>query len=597
MMIGDAAWCIESRSQHRNNRKASVMNWYKYRLMYRGRDDDSQRNDLHRFGKLFQQYIVDMYAKMESSRLGYVRLNQKKMRSDLYSGVMDAMRLGDNDMREVGRRTVLPSSFYGGPRHMQQLYQDAMSIVRRFGKPDLFVTFTCNPSWPEIQEALLEGQSAPDRPDIVVRVFKLKLKELLHDLTKQHVLGKVIAHVHTVEFQKRGLPHAHILLILDQDHKPRNGADCDDIVNAELPDADKYPEARATVSKSMMHGLCGVTHPQSPCMKDGVCTKGFPKTFVNETIVNEDGYPQYRRRQNPNDYVIRNGAMLDNRWVVPHNVYLCTKYDAHTNVEICSSILSIKYVYKYVYKGHDRAAVAVSTTSNNNNAQEDADEIRQYLDSRHVSASEGCWRLFSFSLHKEFPAHQRLAIHLENEQLVTFNEDADPTIVASRAHETTLTAWFQYNRDHPNDTEAHETLYPDFPERFVHLDDSRSWKIRERGHGGTIGRIYNVSPREVEKYHLRLLLYHVPGAKGFRDLRIVNGDEPPTYQAAARLLGLLSGQQEWHECLEQASHYQMPYAMRQLFAIILHFAHPKIRLSYGYSIATYLLKTFAKLLA
>lgn len=231
-------------------------------------------------------------------------------------------------------------------------------------------------------------------------------------------------------------------------------------------------------------------------------------------------------------------------------------------------------MYKYVYKGHNRAAVAVSTTTNNANAQEDADEIRQYLDSRYVSASEGCWRLFSFSLHKEFPAHQRLAIHHENEQLVTFHEDADPAVVADRAHETTLTAWFQYNRDHPNDTEAHQTLYPDFPERFVFLDDSRRWKIRERGHGGTIGRVYNVTPREVEKYHLRLLLYHVPGAKDFRDLRIVNGDEQPTYQAAARLLGLLSGQQEWNDCLEQATHYQMPYAMRQLFAIILAFCSP-----------------------
>ena len=55
----------------------------------------------------------------------------------------------------VGRRVVLPSSFTGGPRYMCQLYQDAMAIVRKKGKPDLFITFTCNPKWPEIAEGLL----------------------------------------------------------------------------------------------------------------------------------------------------------------------------------------------------------------------------------------------------------------------------------------------------------------------------------------------------------------------------------------------------------------------------------------------------------
>lgn len=97
---------------------------------------------------------------------------------------------------------------------MHQMYQDAMAIVRRFGKPDLFITFTCNPKWPDIERNLLSGQTSTDRPDLVARVFHLKLKELLKDITVKNVFGKVIAVVYTIEFQKRGLPHAHILLIL-----------------------------------------------------------------------------------------------------------------------------------------------------------------------------------------------------------------------------------------------------------------------------------------------------------------------------------------------------------------------------------------------
>ncbi|KAG2217964.1 hypothetical protein INT45_001398 [Circinella minor] len=113
-------------------------------------DNNEEQNDLHRFGKLFQQYITDMYAKVESERLNYIRSNQDKLRSDLYKSVADAVNLSDNDMANVGKRVILPSSFIGGPRHMQQLYQDAMSIVQCFGKPDIFVTMTTNPRWHEI---------------------------------------------------------------------------------------------------------------------------------------------------------------------------------------------------------------------------------------------------------------------------------------------------------------------------------------------------------------------------------------------------------------------------------------------------------------
>jgi hypothetical protein len=97
---------------------------------------------------------------------------------------------------------------------MTQNYQDAMSIVRKFGKPDLFVTFTCNPKWREIEASLLYGQLPQDRPDIVAKVFKQKLDALVNDINKNHIFGVPVAHVHVIEFQKRGLPHAHILIIL-----------------------------------------------------------------------------------------------------------------------------------------------------------------------------------------------------------------------------------------------------------------------------------------------------------------------------------------------------------------------------------------------
>lgn len=65
-----------------------------------------------------------------------------------------------------------------------------MTLVRKFGKPDYFITFTCNPKWPEIQSALHHGEQPSDRPDICARVFKLKLNALMDDLTKKGCLGQ-----------------------------------------------------------------------------------------------------------------------------------------------------------------------------------------------------------------------------------------------------------------------------------------------------------------------------------------------------------------------------------------------------------------------
>ena len=92
-----------------------------------------------------------------------------------------------------------------------------MAVVSQRGRPDLFITFTCNPKWPEIQGALQPGEVAEDRFDIATRIFKLKLKALQNDicpgLGQKGIFGRCVGRVHCIEFQKRGLPHAHLLII------------------------------------------------------------------------------------------------------------------------------------------------------------------------------------------------------------------------------------------------------------------------------------------------------------------------------------------------------------------------------------------------
>ena len=113
------------------------------------------------------------YRLMVRSSLSYIKFNQRQIRSDLYSGLADALSSGDTDAGELGRSIILPSSYTGSPRQMFELYQDAMGIVRKYGKPDLFITFTCNPQWEEITSGLLLNQKASDPPDLIVRVFRI----------------------------------------------------------------------------------------------------------------------------------------------------------------------------------------------------------------------------------------------------------------------------------------------------------------------------------------------------------------------------------------------------------------------------------------
>ena len=219
---------------------------------------------------------------------------------------------------------------------MVQLYQDAMAIVRKFGRPDLFVTFTINPKWPDIQVELMAGQTAQDRPDLVSRVFQLKLSAL-HEEIKNGLFGSLAAQLWVIEFQKRGLPHAHILVILNASSKMSTPEEYDSIVSAELPDEGRHPEAYETVIKCMVHGPCGVENRNAPCMKDGKCTKHYPRAFMQETLCDEGGYPVYRRRNDGRSVIVR-GRSVDNRWIVPHNLYLATKYNAHINVEVCLNL-------------------------------------------------------------------------------------------------------------------------------------------------------------------------------------------------------------------------------------------------------------------
>ncbi|KAM3016834.1 hypothetical protein FF2_000799 [Malus domestica] len=209
------------------------------------------------------------------------------------------------------------------PHDMHQRYQDAMALVQKYEKSDIFLTMTCNPSWDEITSELFPCQTPQDGPDLLTRIFRSKYEHLKKDIYNTRVLGKTIAHVHVIEFQKWGLPHCHMLIILEESNKLNTPDDYDRIVKVEIPYREEEPELYNIVLKHMIHGPCRALNPNSPCMKNGSCKKAFPKQFFEVTVQGNDCYPVYMRC-NDGRYVALDQNIeveIDNKWVVPSHGY------------------------------------------------------------------------------------------------------------------------------------------------------------------------------------------------------------------------------------------------------------------------------------
>ena len=302
--------------------------------------------------------------------------------------------------------------------------------------------------WPEIQSALHPGERSSDRPDLCARVFKLKLDSLMDDLMKKDVLGKVIAHNMTIEWQKRGLTHAHILLIMHGADKPRTPELIDKIVSAELPDKTKNPRLFDVVSSNMIHGPCGNMNLNCSCMKgEGLerkCSKNFPMSESINTFIPHDSFTKYQRRlpANGGESFARNGFQVDNSWVVPHNPFLLLKYNAHVNFEVVHSVQAVKYLYKYINKGPDRIMVSVTEEE-----PQERNEVQEFVNARYISASEAFWRLYEFPIHSIYPPVDKLPLHLPGEQSILFQDGEAGAALERGPPGTKLTAYFQLNQD------------------------------------------------------------------------------------------------------------------------------------------------------
>ncbi|XP_010430689.1 PREDICTED: uncharacterized protein LOC104714922 [Camelina sativa] len=332
----------------RKRKTVTMREFYVYRIFERY--EESSTIDMA--GKLFQQFLVDAFTTIESNRLNYIWINQSKLRTERVDKIIEAAEKGHEDLAQHGKRIFIPSSFTGGKRYMMQHYLDAMATCKYFGFSDLFITFTCNPRWPEIDRFLARHRlSKEDRHDICSRVFKMKLDRLMDQVRKEKTFG-----------------------IVNSDNKMRTSDDIDKYISAEIPDKEVDKYLYEVVSDVMIHGPCDHMNRDSVCMNNGQCTKFFPKPFMDNTVVDDAGYPIYRRR-NDVRIVEKRGFQYDNSYVIPYNRDLSLRFRAHINVEWCNQTRSVKYLSKYITKGPDYVRAEVGEEDQEN-------EIKKFFNCR-----------------------------------------------------------------------------------------------------------------------------------------------------------------------------------------------------------------------
>ncbi|KIH64075.1 Ulp1 protease family, catalytic domain protein [Ancylostoma duodenale] len=577
------------KSLTRNKQRRQYLSRREFVLYIMARRKNVRRRRFLGKGKLYSQYIIHQYSRIEADRMAAIRRNCFELRSAKASTLY---KYTDEKLREkgykLGKLVTMPSNYVGSRRWCQKQYSKGMAIAQRLGKPNLFLTFTGNSEWPEIKKNLLgKHDSWITDPFLCVRVFYMKLRQFLRDLKEGKIFGEVLACQASVEFQKRGMPHAHILVTLAD--KFTTAEEVDRCISATTPpfpvkgekDYNSKKRLHEYVSKFMIHGPCAGREDLACRQRNPkLCEKRFPKQFRDTTEISGDGYPLYKR---PDDgrYVAvgrKKQTLASNADVVPYNSWLLTRYNCHINVEICSSLRSYEYIYKYIYKGVDQILLKLladeqllkknTRRDENGDLVVDIDMCEVYLRCRFLPHIEAAYRICGFPLQMSSHKVMFLTPHLEDENLVYFC--AGKEVKRALSNKSELLAYFKLCSVDEN---ARNLTWVEVSEKYIYRSTAGVYEKRKK-QSDVIGRINSVSPKFTELYALRKMLLTRKGVTSFQNMRTINGRVYRTFMEAAREAGLIEDSNEWDSCLATAACTEMPVVIRRLFAQIVMHCNP-----------------------
>ena len=389
-----------------------------------------QDDYLFRAQTLYQQYITHSFARTNLNSMNMIRTEsmQRQFRRDDYQHVKKAVESRstcDVTGKDLGKPSVLPSSVTGSQRSMHELFMDAMALMNRKGSPSLFLTMTMHPKDEKLLLSILNttpGEKAHNAPDLVSRIFNELVKDLIEMVGVRHVFGECTGWTYSIEFQKRRLPHIHMLIILK--NPPKMSPDFDRYVSAEIP-PEFNTELRKIVATNNLH-TCSLQCRD----KNGMCKKHFPQKYTSFTHVPEESSrPIVRRRATTEKDGFSITTMRDNKKVeytnadvVSYNAKSSMRYRCHLNIMPTTGWRSIKYIFKYVYKGPDRALATMQLTPEqlNRHNYRKADEVLQYLEGFFYGPEDSAWRFCELPTHGQSHSCMKLKIMDEDNPSFTF---------------------------------------------------------------------------------------------------------------------------------------------------------------------------------
>ncbi len=228
-----------------------------------------------------------------------------------------------------------------------------------------------------------------------------------------------------MEYQKRGLFYTYIIVFIHASHAFFKPEYTNNLIRAELFNRQLDPDKSLIIiiKQAIVYDLYSFLNFISPYIIKKhpndflICIKRFPREFNKTIIINTDGYPIYRRRRIIDDEIIIQGFndRFDNRQIVLYNPFLTRFLKTHINVEVCTTVKTVKYIHKYIYKKHDKITLQIHKIN----------EITRYMTCRYISPSQTIQSILEFPIYKEWPTIIRLGLYIFNKQTVTFGPEVD----------------------------------------------------------------------------------------------------------------------------------------------------------------------------
>ena len=340
-----------------------------------------QNQKFEHFNRLFhskwllQHFVVNVFACCEFNNLNWIRQNQQQLRVNCYKKLMNHVNKNFELISINNKTNILSFNFTNESRYMKIKKQNALILIRRFEKFTFFIIFICNFKWFEFERDLFFEISIKNQSNFIARVFQLKFKKLLRDFIEQHVLKQIKIHFYVIEFQKRDFFNAYIFNI-NYFMNDVISINVDNVVQIQIfkkfvvNDSKHQKRLYDIVKINMIHKTCTI---KTQCKNfNDECIKHFSKTIQFESNFNHSfDYSRYRRFEK----ICVSKTSWNNTLMISYNVYFSLKFNVYINVEICTSIKSIIYLYKYVFKNSNSINVSTIIIRNVNDFVQTNDTI------------------------------------------------------------------------------------------------------------------------------------------------------------------------------------------------------------------------------